>query len=210
MHGCFDELADLAREIGHSSDDEWILVGDLLNKGPDSRGVLDWARANGVRTILGNHEARFLDAAAQTAGERSGKDRKILESVGEGFEPYAEWIRTWPLWIEWPDVLTVHAGLEPGVAELAQMRRKVLLTIRSWDGAGENLDREGDPAWHEIVQWPVPIVHGHWAAKGLVDLPHCKGLDTGCVYGGKLTAWSPDEDRFWQVSARREYIPFKD
>lgn len=210
MHGCIDELLDLARAVGLSTRDECILVGDLLNKGPDSLGVLDWARENGARTLLGNHEARFLEAAGLDPSERSGKDRRILDSVGESFQAQADWIRTWPLFLEWPDLVAVHAGLEPGVPTLAQMRRRVLLTIRTWDGTGEDLDRPGDPAWHQVVRWPVPVVHGHWAAAGLVDLPHCKGLDTGCVYGGKLTAWSPDEDRFWQVPARREYVPFKD
>lgn len=210
MHGCLGELEDLAREVGFSADDEWILVGDLLNKGPDSPGVLDWARANGVRTILGNHEGRFLSSLATDPRERSPRDRSILAPFGDKAASYGDWISTWPLWIEWPDVLTVHAGLEPGVERLEAMRRKILLTIRTWDGVGDELDREGDPAWHEAARWPVPVVYGHWAARGLVDLAHCKGLDTGCVYGGKLTAWSPDENRFWQVDAHREWVPFKD
>jgi bis(5'-nucleosyl)-tetraphosphatase (symmetrical) len=40
-----------------------------------------------------------------------------------------------------------------------------------------------------------------------VDLPRFKGLDTGCVYGGKLTGWCPEEDRFIQVDALKAYAP---
>ena len=49
------------------------------------------------------------------------------------------------------------------------------------------------------------MVFGHWAKRGLVDLPKFKGLDTGCVYGRLLTGWCPEENRFYQVKARRAY-----
>jgi len=210
VHGCLGELEDLAREVGFSRDDEVVLIGDLLNKGPESPGVLDWAHENGARTILGNHEWKFLSCLETDPEKRTERERGFLAPFGERAKVYAEWIATWPLWIEWPDVMTVHAGLEPGVTDLKDMRRKILLTIRNWDGKGEILDRVWDPAWYDVVRWHVPVVFGHWAARGLTDLPHCKGLDTGCVYGGRLTAWSPDENRFWHVPARREWVPFKD
>jgi bis(5'-nucleosyl)-tetraphosphatase (symmetrical) len=49
------------------------------------------------------------------------------------------------------------------------------------------------------------VAFGHWAKRGLIDLPRFKGLDTGCVYGRKLTGWCPEENRFYQVPARRAY-----
>jgi len=187
-----------------------VLLGDLLNKGPDSRGVLEWARANGAKTILGNHERKFLSCLQVPEGERTAKMRALLAPFEDDIHSYGEWIATWPLWIAWPDVLAVHAGLQPGEERLDAMAHRILLTIRTWDGRGVELDRLGDPAWYDVVDWPVPVVFGHWAAGGLVDRPGCKGLDTGCVYGGRLTAWSPDEKRFWHVNAHREWVPYKD
>ncbi|MCB9496296.1 MAG: metallophosphoesterase [Fibrobacteria bacterium] len=210
VHGCFDELQDLIEEVGWSPEDEWILVGDLLNKGPDSLGVLEWAKDSGARTLLGNHEGKLLSCLDKPHESLTSKERALLASLGESPQEFGDWIRTWPRWIEWPDLVAVHAGLEPGVSRLEAMRERIVLTVRTWDGCGEELDRIGDPAWYAVVDWPVPVVFGHWAAGGLVDLPVCKGLDTGCVYGGKLTAWSPDEHRFWQVPAHREWIPFRD
>jgi hypothetical protein len=57
---------------------------------------------------------------------------------------------------------------------------------------------------------PETVVFGHDARQGLVDhrpfgSPLCIGLDTGCVYGGMLTAWSPELDRFVQVPARKAW-----
>jgi bis(5'-nucleosyl)-tetraphosphatase (symmetrical) len=100
----------------------------------------------------------------------------------------------------------VHAGLEPGVTDPARMQRKVLQNIRTWDGKGVNLNRQGeDPPWFECVTPSKTIVFGHWAERGLVDLPRFKGLDTGCVYGREMTAWCPEEKKFHHIPARRVY-----
>ena len=50
------------------------------------------------------------------------------------------------------------------------------------------------------------VVFGHWATRGLVCEPGLRGLDTGCVWGGRLTAWIAEEDRIVQVPARRAYL----
>ena len=52
------------------------------------------------------------------------------------------------------------------------------------------------------------IVFGHWAMRGLVREPGLRGLDTGCVWGGRLTAWIAEEDRLVHVPAERAYAAF--
>ena len=52
------------------------------------------------------------------------------------------------------------------------------------------------------------VVFGHWARKGFVSLPQVRGLDTGCVWGGKLTAWIAEEDRLVHVPAEKAYAAF--
>lgn len=205
VHGCLAELCDLEREADLSSRDEIVLVGDLVNKGPDSLGVLDWVDRMGARCIQGNHEAKLLQILRRSPAEHTEKEQRFLLQFRGFHEEAGRKVESWPLWIEWPDVVCVHAGLEPGCAHLETMRRKSLLSIRTWDGKGEDLDRPGDPAWFDCLSWPVPVVFGHWAMRGLIDRPDVKGLDTGCVYGGRLTAWSPDEGRFWQVPARKTW-----
>jgi bis(5'-nucleosyl)-tetraphosphatase (symmetrical) len=93
---------------------------------------------------------------------------------------------------------------------------------------GRWMDAEPDDpadAWHR--HWaarahPYCVVYGHWAMQGLHVAPGLRGLDTGCVHHGRgrdglLTAWIPDitaadpfavpDDRFWQIPARRRYVP---
>lgn len=72
--------------------------------------------------------------------------------------------------------------------------------------------------WHEPWQaagHDYGVVYGHWALQGRHVAKGLRGLDTGCVHDGSLTAWLPDpdghpfpaiDDRFWQVRARRRYF----
>ena len=178
-----------------------------MNKGPDSAGTLDLVRSVGMRCVLGNHEAKLLSMARTGPETYDEKSRRFALSIGPRLEELAQEIQTWPLWLDLGDLLVVHAGLEPGKIRLEDMSAKILLTIRTWDGVGRRLDFPDDPAWYDCIRWPIPVVFGHWAMRGLVDRPDVKGLDTGCVYGRFLTGWCPEEQRFYNVRARREYVP---
>ena len=59
--------------------------------------------------------------------------------------------------------------------------------------------------WDAFWSGPRTVVFGHWAERGLVHEDNVRGLDTGCVWGGRLTAWIAEEDRFVSVPARRSY-----
>jgi hypothetical protein len=74
------------------------------------------------------------------------------------------------------------------------------------DGTGSRRPDDG-VLWG--ARWPGPelVVFGHHATAGLQRHPHAVGLDTGCVYGGKLTAYVLPDDRFVSVPARQVYAP---
>jgi len=59
--------------------------------------------------------------------------------------------------------------------------------------------------WDDFWEGPRTVVFGHWAERGLVHGENTRGLDTGCVWGGRLTAWIAEEDRFVSVPARETY-----
>lgn len=208
LHGCRQELDDLLAAFAFvPGRDRLFSAGDVVGKGPDVPGTLRRLKDLGAQVVAGNHEMALLKAAA---GHGSGRGRDYLEALGEEASAWTEWVRSWPLYLDLGDILLVHAGLEPGKQDPASMDPRVLTRVRTWDGKGHELNRHGDPAWFELVDPGKTVVFGHWARRGLVDLPRFKGLDTGCVYGGKLTGWSPEEDRFIQVPARRVYVPIED
>ena len=215
LHACADELADLLQRFHFNPDsDSLYSVGDVMGKGPKPRETLTLLKQSRANIVLGNHDAFCLNAANTLQAERTEFQNLYLTSLGED-EERAAWLAemaSWPLYIEEPDIILVHAGLEPGVSKLSEMRRKTLFTIRTWDGKGEDLKSESNPPWFDCVTPEKIVIFGHWAKRGLVDLPKFKGLDTGCVYGRKLTGWCPEENRFYQVPARKAYatIPNKE
>lgn len=208
VHGCRHELAELLALFRFRPGDQVYQVGDLINKGPDSVGTLRLVQENGIQCVKGNHEAKLLKVWDKPENERTPKEQRLLEKVGD-----PEWIcsviRDWPLWRDTGKALVVHAGLEPGKRTLEEMDEKVLLTVRTWDGVGDILESPEDPPWFDCIQWHTPVVFGHWAMGGLVDAPHVKGLDTGCVYGKLLTGWCLEEQRFYQVPAQECYSSMK-
>lgn len=209
VHGCAEELDLLLRACGHAPDDRVVLLGDLVAKGPDSVGVLARVRALGLRGVLGNHDAHVL--AARGGSLPSGKRLKphhqaVVDALGD-----ADWalLAALPLYLRLPElgVLAVHAGLVPGVP-LAQQSPTWLLNLRSLGPDGRPSKRLDGVAWGSRWTGPERVLHGHDALRGLQRHPHALGLDTGCVYGGKLSAWveAPGEPgRLVQVDARRAW-----
>ena len=208
LHGCADELSELLHSFSFAPrSDSLYSVGDIMGKGPKPRQTLELLKQFEARIVLGNHDAFCLAAAALPEQERSESQNLYLASIGNRKEQKV-WLTemaSWPLYIENHDIIMVHAGLEPSVSELAKMRPELLFTIRTWDGKGEDLKSESNPPWFEYVSTQKIVAFGHWAKRGLIDLPSFKGLDTGCVYGRKLTGWCPEENRFYQVPARKAY-----
>ncbi|MDE1975825.1 MAG: metallophosphoesterase [Elusimicrobia bacterium] len=198
VHGCLDELQDLLRAVRAGSQDRLISVGDLIGKGPHSRGVLDWAMGTpNLRCVLGNHERRFL-ARKRGAELPDGKvlDAATWRQLRGRRESYRRFISSWPLWIRENGYLVLHAGFDP---------RKPLLRQSAWDLITlRRLARTGEP-WYARYRGGRLAVFGHWSRREPVLRQNAVGLDTGCVYGGRLTALVLPERRLVSVPARKIY-----
>ena len=206
VHGCRHELEELVSKFAPvRGKDRMFQTGDLVNRGPDSLGAARFAKEHGIQSVMGNHEWRLVSIMARKPADRNPKEQAYLTRLGADPEELAELVKDFPFWIEDPDFTLVHAGLEPGKSRLEDMARKVLLTVRTWDGRGEDMDRVGDPPWFDLVRWPRTVVFGHWALGGLVEKPGFRGLDSGCVYGKSLSGWCVEEDRIIQVPAQKAY-----
>jgi hypothetical protein len=210
VHGCADELAALLRACGCESGDEIVLVGDLVAKGPDSRGVLALVREHGARAVCGNHDAHVLRyRRALDAGRPPPQLRPSHAAVARVLDE-SDWqlLSSLPFFLRLPrhDAIVVHAGLVPGVPLEAQDPDNLLnlRTIRP-DGSGSRAPNDG-VLWGSLWRGPELVVFGHHARAGLQQHPLAVGLDTGCVYGGRLTAYLLPERRFVSVPARRPYV----
>jgi bis(5'-nucleosyl)-tetraphosphatase (symmetrical) len=229
IQGCRAELERLLEAVRFDpAADELHPVGDFVNRGPDSAGVLRLCRALGAGGVLGNHDLLLLRVARGVREWRARDTAQDVLAASDGAELVA-WLGARPFVRAFPDVICVHAGLDPSwkdpVAALARLDPQreerdlsFAISARYCDARGER-PKEDWPApplpfrpWHEF--WPPnaaekrTVVFGHWARAGLLLKPQLRGLDSGCVWGGKLSAWIAEEDRIVQVDAARAYSDY--
>jgi diadenosine tetraphosphatase ApaH/serine/threonine PP2A family protein phosphatase len=191
VHGCAAELGRLLDELSLDSEDRVLFVGDLLARGPDSRGVLSIYREVGGRSVLGNHEWRLLLARQAIRG---GQKRPRLSSPLYALlhqlrdEDWAL-LEELPLSMALPehDLCVVHAGILPELG-LASQEAWTLTHVRSIDPQGRPSDKDLFEPWAARYHHGPHIVFGHNSRLGLQLHPLATGLDTGCVYGGQLSA----------------------
>jgi diadenosine tetraphosphatase ApaH/serine/threonine PP2A family protein phosphatase len=202
VHGCAVELAELVQKAGPT---RVVLVGDLFTKGPAPEDVWKQVRDDGFESVLGNHDDRLLQVIDGTRKDDK-KGRKTVERLDAEDPGWLAWVRALPLFLDVDGRVVVHAGLHPS-GDLSRTTRAMALYLRRWPYDGTREDR---PFWWQVYKGDAPVVFGHDAARGhtRVDrdgMPLLVGLDTGCVYGGKLTGWVPDQDKLIQVPARKAY-----
>ena len=122
-------------------------------------------------------------------------------------------IARWPLWREGPDWIAVHAGHHP-IRRPANTHPAFLTEVRFCEEVG-NLpgiapkgalaDPGGFKPRYDHYTGKKAVIFGHWAQSGLVWNKKSRGLDTGCLYGGRLTGlWWPG-DTMVQVEALKSY-----
>jgi hypothetical protein len=211
VHGCADELKDLLQACQFTSDDKLVFVGDLVAKGPKSPETVSLARLLGARTVLGNHDVKVLAIRQALQAEHpvpSATQSQLEAAKGLSSDDIA-WLASQPFYLTLPEHSTwvVHGGLVPG-RPLSEQEPAHLTTMRSLlpDGHPSKHVTEGVP-WASQWLGPELVVFGHDAIRGLQRYPFAFGLDTGCVYGGDLTALILPGRELISVPAHRAYLP---
>jgi len=198
IHGCSAEFESLLEKLKVSSADQLVSVGDLICKGPDSGGVMDLAMSlPNLRCVIGNHEARYL--RYWRAGRRpalKSHDKETVRQLKPRYSEYMSYIVSWPLFLSLRDALVVHAGLRPGVP----VDKQELWDLTELRSVGPKYR-----PWYEWYKNGKPAIFGHWVRRTPLVTQHAVGLDTGCVYGGVLSAYVLPEGKITSVKARKVY-----
>jgi len=213
VHGCIDELQDLLRQCQYAPGDLVVFLGDLVCKGPDSISVVQMAREIGALGVRGNHD---FEVIRWHRAIKAGVDPPALRS--EHFhiasclsKEDVKWMHNLPWYISSKDLsaLFVHAGFVSGI-RLAKQNPRLMMNMRSIlpDGTVTSKFFNNWP-WARLWDGPQTVLFGHDADRGLQQYEHAIGLDTGCVYGGRLTAYILPERKLVSVSARREYFKYR-
>jgi len=213
VHGCSDELRLLLRRCDYRPGDLVVFLGDLVSKGPDSLGVVSMAREIGAIGVRGNHD---FEVIRWHQAIKSGADPPMIGSehfhIASGLsKPDLKWLYSLPWYISSKELgaLFVHAGFVSGI-RLAKQNPRLMMNMRSIlpDGTVTSKFFNNWP-WARLWDGPQTVLFGHDADRGLQQYEHAIGLDTGCVYGGRLTACILPEKRLVSVSAKREYFQYR-
>ena len=207
IHGCHAEFAELLAQLALTRDDRLVLLGDLVNRGPDSCKVLDLARAYRAIALLGNHELRLLKY--RRTGDKKYLKEQDLDTFAKLQPEDWAFLEKMPLTFEEPElnVVFVHGGFLPGV-DWKKQSAEIVTRIQVVDHDGQPAKRTeapNAPAWADLWSGPPFVVYGHTPRPEIYKLKWSLGLDTACVLGGNLTAYVLPEKRFVQVKARQRY-----
>ena len=208
IHGCHEEFSELLRLIDLQPDDRLVLLGDLVNRGPNTPRVLELARAHRAISLLGNHELRLLNY-------RRTRDLKFVkENDLETFDQLTaeDWtyLENMLLTYEDPDLnlVCVHGGFLPDIP-WSKQPAEIITRIQVVDAAGQpckRADAPEAPSWADLWNGPPFVVYGHTPRPEIYKRKWSVGIDTACAMGGHLTAFILPEKRFVQVKARRPYF----
>ena len=202
LHGCYDELLDLLDKVSFASEDRLICVGDLITKGPKNREVLDRFMTDPQFTsVLGNHD---LAIRRRWNGEKfklKPSQKPTHKELKKDKERYVPFLNQLPFTIDLGTHMVVHAGLRPGL-ELFSQTTEDMTELRS---LGEDRASRKGPPWYEVYDGEKIVLFGHWPAAEPRRGKKAIGLDTGCVYGGQLTAYVVETGELTSVPARQVY-----
>ena len=185
IHGTLDKLRLLMAGIRWDPEnDTLIFIGDYVDRGPESAGVIDhilglrkWSP--NIICLRGNHEQMFLDflEGRNVDSFIFNGGRETIESYGGPSggipEDHYEFLRSLPLYYEHGGYIFVHAGLRDGIALEAQDPRDLLWIREEFINSTHDHGRR--------------VVFGHTPLRRPLIQHNKIGIDTGAVYGGTLT-----------------------
>lgn len=230
VHGCLDELKALLEKIGYTPESHRVIIaGDLVDRGPDSCGVVSFVRTNGFECVMGNHEEKHVKMFGHLEKRRANPNYKIpMRPFGTDkmavFNSLSEedfkWIRKLPAYIELPhNWIVVHAGFEPNKKlseqEFSRMNHIRYLskdTLKTMHLQGDFSQPANSIYWTEVYNLPYNVVYGHnvhsLSQPNIVVTETGKklyGIDTGACFGGMLTALILPDEQIVQVPASKAY-----
>lgn len=216
LHGTLEEFDELIKKVELKPEDKLILLGDLIDRGPDSLGCVRRAQELKAISLLGNHEIKFI-----TWFRSNKKVYPKFDFYDKFNDDDIEYIHKMPLYLRLNEnFVAVHGGFKPHIP-YDQQKRDDCCYRRFVSKNGEEsltisrIRREKIKDycfWTKFWTGPDNIIYGH-QVHGLENpkieeaTPNikCYGIDTGCCFGGRLTAFILETQEIVQVKAKQIY-----
>jgi protein phosphatase len=221
VHGCLDELRELLGKLGHlDSKPEGdrrriVFVGDLIDRGPDSLGVLKLAmqlqEQGRAVVVMGNHDwklyRKLLGRRVQMGHGLYETWQQVIREPGRVHRQLKQFLErlTSHIILDQERLIVAHAGIKPEYFN--KTHREAHEFGLFGETTGEE-DEHGFPVrcdWAQHYHGETLIVYGHTPVVEPRWVNRTVNVDTGCVFGGKLTALRFPEMETVSVPARAEY-----
>lgn len=234
VHGCARELEKLLGKLGydvktrgprgkrsatvsHKDGRRIVFVGDLVDRGPASMDALRLAmkaEKDGIaRCVIGNHDDKFLrwlkgrdvrmsTSLKTTVDEAKAEKAKFLDKARFYLESLPS-----HLVLDNGRLVVAHAGLPERYHGIENRTSRSLAMYGETTGQTDDLGFPIRLDWARNYRGAATVVHGHVADRKVGRRNNVWSIDTGCVYGGKLTALRWPEQELVQVKAKRDYFP---
>lgn len=233
VHGCLDEMRELFRELGYVEEDGVpvhpdgrvpVFLGDITDRGPDSIGCIRYVynivvETNKGKYVPGNHcnklyrfflgnkvqEKHGLETTTAEYRSLSSKEQKAIR------HHFMKLYEESPLYLEVPEANAViaHAGIKESF--IGQQGKKVRTFVLYGDITGEKHD-DGRPVrrdWAQMYEGSRWIIYGHTPVREPRFVNNTVNIDTGCVFGNKLTAFRLPEKEIVSVPSRQPVVEEK-
>ena len=225
VHGCFDELVMLLRKLGYEDNEEAgmihpegrkpVFLGDLCDRGPKNvevlRLVMKMVKSGNALAVPGNHDVKLVKYLLGKNVQLTHGLDKTVEELEKQDEQFRNDVR------EFLDGLVSHYVLDDGklVVSHAGLKQEYIgrgsMKVRDFCLYGEatgEIDEYGLPVrlnWASDYRGKATVVYGHIPQLEVQAMNGTYCIDTGCVFGGKLTSYRYPERELVDVDALAQY-----
>lgn len=198
IHGCYDEFISLRNQINPQKDDIEVCVGDIITKGKNSIKTLNFIIENKIKSVLGNHEDKLLRYLKHQKANPinpiylNDDEQDIVNTISL---PQINFLSKLPLFLKFGDITVLHAGVlnSMSLEHLSKHEIQKILRLRYLDKSGKPVmfgkETKDSIFWADIYNGKQGfIVYGHQHFDDPKVNQYSIGIDTGCVYGNRLSA----------------------
>ena len=232
VHGCYEEMIVILGELGYKiTDGELshpqkrtpVFLGDLTDRGPDSLSVIysvaSWVKSGKAHYCPGNHcnklyryflgrDVQITHGLETTVAELDSLSDKESQHISSLFKELYE---NAPLYLVLDDknLVVAHAGIRPN--DIGKTGKSVKTFVLYGDITGEK-HPDGRPVrrdWPSKYEYNCTVVYGHTPVKEPRKIGNAINIDTGCVFGNKLTAYRWPEQELISVPSNQPYLEEK-
>ncbi|QKJ22593.1 metallophosphoesterase family protein [Poseidonibacter lekithochrous] len=211
IHGCYFSLLDLIKKL--PSDAKLIFVGDLCDRGLYSKEVIEYVKSNNHTCILGNHDFYMIEHLKECLNgakvrwnikEYMGGRETIANYKGDNLiiEEHISWLKTLPQYIQIEKYFITHAFCMPYYKRRDDKEKSHAMMVN-------RVSDEEEWLWDWEENWKdydLLNIYGHENSDEIVKSENYLCIDTGCVYGNKLTALNLGNLKVTQVVLNKKDI----